>query len=221
MLGDSITANVWYNAFAAAAEAALAASGTPGPPNGGPYARVARQTNFHTWINSGVAGDDCTNLAGGAPATGVARSIANAVGAFSPDIVIMHLGINCVQHTIPDATCLTNHASILTQIKSYVPASQILVVGPLCKGENWPAGANADDAAIAIKNGICASTALAAGVTFCDLRPAFFAYEAINNPGHLTILGPLTNSDASAVHPNQGEGVKFYLNTVLPFVVYG
>ncbi len=217
MLGDSITAFGWYNFFASQVELGQISHAPGLPPPGPSPSNGARPTASHIWFNSGVAGDDCITI--------LAATIAARVTAYLPDMVIVFIGINCWQHldangTPTDGECTTNHALILSQIKAQNPAAQILVMGPLCKGENWPDGANTgQDPGINAKNAICSATALAAGVTFVDLRPSFFAYEAINNPTHLQILGPLTDADSIAVHPND-VGRQFLADVVLPFVTY-
>jgi len=212
---DSISANVWMapktpNAgggpwFADMLQAAaIAALSTKyhGLPGGGPA-----DTGFLAWFNSGVAGDDCTNVVG---------NVGTRVNAFRPDLLIDWVGVNCVQHAVSDATCLANHASIITQAKAFNPDLQVIAMSPLCIGENWPDGANANDAALDAKAAIVKNTVEAAGGTYVDLRTPMFAYEAIHNSGHLTILGPLTNNDASAIHPND-VGRAFLGGVMLPF----
>jgi GDSL-like Lipase/Acylhydrolase family len=173
-----------------------------GVPGGGPT-----DTGNLAWFNSGVSGDDCTNVVG---------NVGPRVNAFQPDLLIMWVGVNCVQHSVSDATCLANHASIIAQAKAFNPQLQVIAMSPLCIGENWPRGANANDTALDAKAAIVQSTVQAAGGTYVDLRTPMFAYEAINNPGHLTILGPLTNNDASAIHPND-VGRAFLSGVMMPF----
>lgn len=210
---DSISANVWQapktpntsvGPWFADALQALAIARLPDVPRGlaGPTA-----TDYFYWFNSGVAGDDCTNVVG---------NVATRVNVYKPDLLIDWVGVNCVQHAVSDATCLANHASIIAQAKAANPDLQVIAMSPLCIGENWPDGANANDAALDAKAAIVKSTVQAAGGTYADLRTPMFAYEAIHNPGHLTILGPLTNSDASAIHPND-VGRAFLQTVMLPF----
>lgn len=216
MFGDSLSAFVYYSKFAAAVEARQARA-TPDPGLPGPFARTdARSTCTHIWFNSGVAGDDCAILVGGA---GVAANVAARVTAYQPDIVFFFIGVNCVQHSVSDAACLANHAAILAAIQAQNPGAQIAALGPLCIQENWPDGANPFDTQLNAKNAIVASTALAAGATYVDLRAPFFLYESLNNPGHLALLGPLTNNDASGLHPNQGAGAQFMSDNLMPYVV--
>lgn len=211
VLGDSLTANVWHSQLASQLainhNAAVADAGQPGP-----YKRVASATAPHLWFNSGVAGDDCTNIVG---------HVDTRVAVYKPDLVILFIGVNCAQHAVSGPTCTANHASILADCKAIDPTVQLLVMSPLCWGENWPDGANANDALMDAKAAICASTAAAAGATYVDLRAPMFAYEAINNPGHLTVLGPLTNNDASGIHTNQGAGVAFLRDQLLPSFTFG
>lgn len=214
MLGDSITAFGWYNQFAQSVEAGQIAFRAGGIPPGPFPTIVTSSTSAHIWFNSGVAGDDCITI--------LAATIAARVTAYLPDIVIVFIGINCWQHLDAsghptDAECTTNHALILSQIKAQNPTAQVLVIGPLCKGEQWPDGANiGQDPGINAKNAICQSTAIAAGVDFVDLRPPFFAYEAIHNPTELN-FGILTSD---GIHPIDA-GRLFIGTQVLPLVGYG
>jgi len=177
--------------------AAIAAGSLPAVNIKGPASTLAS----FAWFNAGTAGEDCETFRTNYGGT-IAQSIATKVAAFKPDLFIPFLGVNCVQHSVSDGNCTTNHAAILAQTQAQCPGCQIAVPGPLCIQENWPRGANPFDTQLDAKDTIIRTTAQAAGAEYIDLRTPMFAFEAANNPGHLAILGPLTNPDASAVHPN-------------------
>lgn len=219
VLGDSLTNFGWFWPLSATMQTAqLAAGSAPPAMTTGPLqASSTQNTACHRWFNSGIAGDDCTTIIanwGGTPAAAIAARVA----LYKPDLVIDMIGINCMQHAIPDATCVTNHASLYAQITAQCPLAQRISLGPLCYGENWPDGANGNDAAIALKNVIVANAAAAAGSTYVDLRPHFFAYEAINNPSHANFGILLPNGDF--VHPNP-TGQAWISNEVAQVISYG
>ncbi len=234
MLGDSITFGTiapWYSYLASAIDAgqllATPASSPTGPRLIGrlPFA----PTSSHIWFNSGIAGNDCTNY--------LADTIATRVTAYKPDMVIVMNGVNCQQHAVTpgstgipttDAVCTINHPLIISQIQAQNPAAQLCWVSALCHNENWPDGANTWDVgpdSIDAKCTIDAAACAAAGVLNVQLRSAFFAYQAINNPTHAN-FGILTGP-ADGVHPsyvnNSGQptnGCQFIGDLVMPYVQY-
>lgn len=223
MLGDSITAFYWYQYMAATVELNAIAAGAAyaGPTGGASITTGLVPTACHTWINSGIAGDDCSCILG--------DTVAARVTAHKPDAVFLFLGVNCWQHgpdgpfpaggrygvLTTDAYCTTAHPQIMADMQGQIPGIPILVMGPLCDGEQWPNGANSPDPGLDAKNAICRSATLGAASEFVDLRTPFFAYEAANNPGNLP-LGILT---ADGIHPN-ATGQVWVGQQVLPLLSY-
>jgi lysophospholipase L1-like esterase len=237
MLGDSITAGSpvaqWFTYFATLVNAGLKAA-TPTVSASGPRlssAPAASPTSSIIWFNSGIPGNDCTNY--------LSDTIAVRVTAYKPDMVIVMNGVNCQQHSgtpgttgilTTDAQCTTNHPLIISQIQAQNPLAQLCWISALCHNENWPDGVNAFDTGPNSIDAKCAiDVAACAGasppILNIQLRTAFFAYQAINNPTHAN-FGILT-APADGIHPsavnNAGQptnGCQFISDQVMPFVRY-
>lgn len=237
ILGDSLTAFSWYQYLASMCAAQQVAT-TPDPFGNFPFKKLTTGTGPHLWINSGVAGNDCTNF--------LQDTIAARVTAFKPDLVIVECGINCQQHaqspvlgpgttgilTI-DSVCQVNHPLIIAQIQAQNPLAQVVWVGPLCNGENWPLGANGADLAtygVEAKDAINAAACAGATIpilyiSFRGANGPFFTYQAANNPSHLpsNILTGLGDGIHPTIVPNAGQplsGQQLMANVVYPFCAF-
>jgi lysophospholipase L1-like esterase len=229
VLGDSITAFDWYQYLAAQCAAAQVAD-TPDPTGNFPYKKLASPTGPHVWFNSGIAGNDCTNF--------LQDTIAVRVTSFQPDLIIIECGINCQQHAqtplgagttgifTVDSVCNVNHPLIISQCQAQNPLAQVVWIGPLCNGEQWPDGTNAHDTgpnSVDAKDSINASACAAASVLYFSIRTAFFAFEQIWNPSNL--FGGILTADGihPTVVPTGGapiSGQQFMANQMFPSCVF-
>jgi lysophospholipase L1-like esterase len=127
------------------------------------------------------------------------------------DLFLM-IGVNDAITGLSNTTTASNIASILSQVRSTFPACRIWVFNPpFCAGENWPNGVNSLSAAqndkrldgvnLIIANAL--SSYLGTGAALLDMKAAMFAYEALNNPSHVS-NGILTQSDG--IHPSKTLG---------------
>lgn len=172
---DSISSTLyeWWRAMADAIDAAFGCTGTGAKP---------------TWINSGVSGNQTSDLLG---------SEQTRVLQYSPTHMIHMLGLNDC-HTngvtpIPSATSLANTRSYLRTIRDARPGLEVLMVGPWLYGGARPNGVNAFDTAINAVNAGQRQIAADYGYPFVDVRGAYFA-DATLDPTVLT-------SDGIQVHP--------------------
>lgn len=198
-LGDSITPG-WYGPLNAYLDAAYFPSTNIArvPGLGGvlttPAGSVRSGPNRKpVWINSGGSG----NTTGDVIAAGIPARVTN----HNPNVLFIELGANDVVLDVANATFEANYTQIIVDSRAVIPALRIACFSVLCKGENWPNGANAYDTVptgITAKNAIIAAVAAAQSCTYVDVRTPLLAELPTLNPGHLD-QGFWTSDN---VHPN-------------------
>ena len=146
-----------------------------------------------TWVSSGISGNTAADIEG---------NVAGRITNYNPTMLILEVGVNDAYQAIANATFTTKYTSIITQSRAAIPTLKIVCVGILCKGEDWPTGANAYDTVatgIDPKNVIIQDIAAANTATYVDVRTPWLAYVTDANTAHAA-SGFWTSDD---VHPNQ------------------
>jgi hypothetical protein len=174
------------------AAAAITQVGTAPLPAGGTRATTLTPTAPHVWLNNAHSGDSCLEM--------IASGKAAAMVALKPDIVFWcFFGRNCVVGRLGGgspsrATCAANHLSIAQAIVA--SGAQLLMTSPVCEGELFPDGANANDTELDAQDTIQATAASAAGAQYLSVRAPHFTRMAIVNPGNT----PTGHDTSDGVH---------------------
>jgi hypothetical protein len=216
-VGDSITAQGWFNggtepAVTGTLEALINAnglgtvvpgvtSGTPGSVTGVGGVSRGQSVPFVT-VNSGVSGNAAANIA---------TDLANRVTNFNPNVVFLEVGINDAVVYFTDPTAFAaSYSSILSGILAWNPATKIICVGLIARGEQWSTGPtwgiNIYDSNILQFDGIIQTIVVGAGanVIYADIRTPLLAYEAAHNTPAPGVLFPVVTVDG--IHPIISSG---------------
>lgn len=130
--------------------------------------------------------------------------------------MIVEVGVNDINASIPQATFASNYAAYLAAIKSGLPGVKIGCVSVFCDGEQYPDPADGPGGPTDF-NTIIAGVAYNAGAYYLDVRTAQQAYEAAHNtPAPGVVSGVLTaeTPPTTGIHPN-ATGVTLMGNAVL------
>lgn len=139
----------------------------------------------------------------------------NLIASKNATKCIFVIGVNDVISSIALNTSLTNLVTVLNA--SAGAGLPTLVAGPLCIGEKWPTGQNANDAALdALDAGMASTCAGYANAIYLSLRTLLYAAQEpkLNTPSPGTQSGPLTKPDGLFVHGNSLARV-FYRDLIL------
>jgi hypothetical protein len=161
MAGDSLTLQGYWNWWKALVDNAYAFSSRP------------------TFVNAGVNGRHASELL---------RKIKTEIIDQNPTILVLQVGIVDVTGLVKstDDEFLGAYRGILSRMRAAKPDCQLVCVSLFSAGEDWPSGANPFDVDADRKRDLTRQAAEEYGCTFIDARSEFMAWEAINNPSHLT-----------------------------------
>lgn len=195
--GDSLTAFGWYVPMETTINVAFAAAGKANP----------------TYHNAATAGKTSTET----------LASVGSVIALAPDHIFLLSSINDRSNhggaPIPPATTAANYTAYFAAIAKGAPNCMIHVVSNLWDaGENWPDGANVNDATTVLMNtAIQGAVAACSFARYLDIRtPIYGIDEPANNPTHLT-SGALTSD---GTHPIVTSGQAFLSSRVFSFLTF-
>lgn len=157
-----------------------------------------------TVTSSGIAGDRAVWLA---------SQVHDRIASFSPDVVVVMIGINDIRVGTSSAVIGAAMGSILYGIRAECPAAQILVVSMFLMGEQWLSGplrwAPASDNNITAGNTQIQAAATTYGAAYADVRDSALLWEQANNtPEPGVDLNKLTWS-VDNFHPSAPVGKVF------------
>lgn len=157
-----------------------------------------------TVTSSGIAGDRAVWLA---------SQVHERIAIFSPDVVVVLIGINDIRVGTSSAVIGAAYDSILYGVRAELPNAQILVVSMFLFGEQWLSGplrwAPGSDNNISAGNTQIAASAATYGAAYADIRDSALLYEQANNtPEPGVDLGVLT-WNVDNFHPGAPTGKVF------------
>jgi hypothetical protein len=186
-VGDSITAPpfVWYADYQTAVLARytdLFSSVAQAPYTPGTFASQGMVYDYRigaipAFFNSGVSGNQVMDID---------NNWAARIGAYGPTILVIHIGINdVVTFKTPPETYQARLESIVDKTKVAYPMCQVVLTTLWMHFEDWPSGANVDDATIEDYCARIRSVAAAKGCELVDFRATVYSQlEPAYNPDH-------------------------------------
>lgn len=161
----------------------------------------------------------------GNKAADIAAAVAARINAFTPDSMIITVGVNDASAGTAAGAFRTSYDSIISQALAFNPAMKIGGMSIFCFGELWQAGGdhwgpNAFDANIATLNAQISASCIAAGQTYIDVRTPAGLWESTNNGAAPGVAGGILTLETVGVHQNASGIVKIG-NWVLPSIAVG